>query len=59
MQVVLDPQVFPGPPAQRERRVTQAYHPMAPKDSLALLDSPDPPALLDLRALLVCLHTID
>lgn len=52
-QVLPDPQVFPGPPAQRERKVTQAYRATAQKEAPATLDNPDPPALPDLRALQV------
>lgn len=50
VQVVPEPQVFPGHLAQRERKVTKAYQATAPKDSPALLDSLDPPALLDFQA---------
>lgn len=53
VQVVVAPQVFQEPWARRERKVTRAYQAMALKDSPALLGSPDPPALLDLRALQV------
>lgn len=45
--------VFQGPQAQRERKVTLAYLAMAPKESQAPQDSLDPPALVDLLALLV------
>lgn len=58
-QVVPVPQVSPGPPVQRERKVTQAYQATAPKVSPAPLDSPDNPALLDFQAPLVCSLTID
>lgn len=52
-QVVAEPRVFQEPKAQRERKVTPAHRPMAPKVSPAPQDSQDPPALPVLRAPLV------
>lgn len=57
--MVVDPQVFLGPQAQRERKETQAYQVMASKEALAPLDSPALLALLDFRAQLVRSHRID
>lgn len=56
---VVDLQVFQGPQVRREKTVIQAHQAMALKESPVPLDSPDPLAPLDLRALLVCSHRLD
>lgn len=49
-QVVQEPQVFQGPQAQRERRVTRGFLGMVQKGFPVPQDSQDPLDLLDLRA---------
>lgn len=48
-----------GPRGQRARKATQAYQAMALKESQGPLDSVDPLALQDFRALVVRSHKTD